>query len=217
MDNQSIIAGAVNKAATLAASSDEQLMLAYAAGDVQAFEVLYGRHERAVFRFIMRLLRGDGAADDLLQETWFSVARAAAGYKPTARFTTWLYTIARSKVIDHFRTARPTESLDAGDDDESPSLAQALAADERGEPLRQLESREDARAFLAALEALPAVQREAFLLQAEAGLSVEQIAEATGVGAETAKSRLRYARAKLRQLLQQGMQATVRLPTGAES
>ncbi|MDE2046962.1 MAG: sigma-70 family RNA polymerase sigma factor [Betaproteobacteria bacterium] len=175
-------------------------MLAYAAGDVSAFERLYTRHARAVHRFIARLLRSDAAADDLLQDTWFAVARNAATYQPSARFTTWLYTIARSRVIDHVRAQRPSVSLDepAGAGDEAPTLGEQLAADARDEPLRRLEGREDARTFLRALDALPDAQREAFLLQAEGDLSVEAIAQATGVGVETARSRLRYARARLR-------------------
>lgn len=191
--------------------SDEALMLAYAGGDPRAFATLYERHERAVYRFILRRvgsLSGSGVADELHQETWFSVARQAPRYQPTARFTTWLYTIARSRIIDHLRRLQtsggPLRSLDAEPadaDGELPALAAGLQADSAQEPLQQLQTREQARAFLAAVDRLPSEQREAFLLQAEAGLSVEDIASATGVGAETAKSRLRYARTKLRQAL----------------
>lgn len=190
-------------------AADESLMLAFAAGEAAAFTRLYDRHAGRVFRFIARSLgaRHAGAADDVLQETWITVARQAPRYLPTARFSTWLFTLARSRVIDHLRRhGRGDElSLDAqtgGDaEGDAPALADCLAADERHEPLRRLEHREQALAFFKALEALPLVQREAFLLQAEAGLSVEEIAAATSVGAETAKSRLRYARAKLREAL----------------
>ncbi|RDI03596.1 RNA polymerase ECF family sigma subunit [Caldimonas thermodepolymerans] len=188
------------------APTDEALMLAYARGDVQAFAQLYERHEGGVFRFIRRCIAhqaGDGVAEELHQDTWFAVARQAAHYQPTARFTTWLYTIARSRVIDHVRRQQGAggamRSLD--EDAEGGSPVQDLPAAEVHEPLRQLETREQARAFLHAVEQLPPEQREAFLLQAEAGLSLEEIAAATGVGAETVKSRLRYARAKLRQAL----------------
>ncbi|MCM5680205.1 RNA polymerase sigma factor [Schlegelella sp. S2-27] len=187
--------------------TDESLMLAYARGDLQAFSQLYERHEGGVYRFILRCVgqqSGSGVVDELHQETWFAVTRQAARYEPSARFTTWLYTIARSRVIDHVRRQRtaggPMRSLDE-DDADGATLADALPADEMHEPLRQLETREQARAFLQAVEQLPADQREAFLLQAEGGLSLEEIAAATGVGSETAKSRLRYARTKLRQAL----------------
>jgi RNA polymerase sigma-70 factor (ECF subfamily) len=191
------------------ADADESLMRAFAAGDAAAFTRLYDRHAKRVFRFIARSLGAHhaSAADDVLQETWITVARQAPRYVPTARFSTWLFTVARSRVIDHLRRqGRGHElSLDAemgdADGDASPTLADCMAADERHEPLHRLEHREQALAFFNALEALPLVQREAFLLQAEAGLSVDEIALATGVGAETAKSRLRYARAKLREAL----------------
>lgn len=185
--------------------SDEDLMLAFGRGEAPAFETLYERHERAVFRFIVRCIgrqAGDGVAEEVFQETWFTVTRQAAGYRPEARFTTWLYTIARSRVVDHVRRTRarggPSASLD---DEANAGLAEALAADERGEPFAMVQNRAQARALMAAVDALPAEQREAFLLQVDADLSLEQIAEATGVGVETAKSRLRYARARLRQAL----------------
>ena len=180
-------------------------MLAYARGEVQAFAQLYDRHEGGVHRFIARCvvaLSGSGVVDELHQETWLVVTRQASRYEPSARFTTWLYTIARHRVIDHVRRLKPTQGpMRSLDDEDEAALADALAADAANEPLRQLETRQRALAFAAAVEQLPTEQREAFLLQAEGGMSLEEIATATGVGMETAKSRLRYARAKLRQAL----------------
>ena len=154
--------------------------------------------------------RHENAADDVLQDTWISVARAAARYVPSARFTTWLFTVARSRVIDHLRREQPAAlSLDAPaagatdplEDTLGATLADHLAADERQEPLAQVQSRRQAEAFLRAIDELPQEQREAFLLQAEGGLSLEEIARACGVGTEPAKRRLRYARARLRERL----------------
>lgn len=186
-------------------ASDATLMRAYAQGDEAAFARLFDRHGRTVLRFIRRSLgpRHDSAADDVLQDTWISVARAADRYQPTARFTTWLFTVARSRVIDHLRREQPAAlSLDApapgGDGTDPAALAEQVAADERQEPLAQVVSRRQAEAFVQAIDELPHEQREAFLLQAEGGLSLEEIASACGVGLETAKSRLRYARARLR-------------------
>lgn len=190
-------------------ASDEALMSAYAAGDEAAFAVLLGRHEAALLRFVRRSLGAvhESAAEDVLQDTWISVARAADRYRAQAdaRFTTWLYTVARSRVIDHLRRQdAPAVSLDdegAAGGDDGERLVDRLAADARDEPLERVTTRRQAQAFMQALDQLPHEQREAFLLQAEAGLSVEEIGAACGVGAETAKSRLRYARAKLRDLL----------------
>ncbi|MEO8390638.1 sigma-70 family RNA polymerase sigma factor [Polaromonas sp.] len=187
-----------------AEESDESLMLRYAGGDIGAFDALYARHELAVWRYLFRSVRVQAVADDLLQDVWFAVARSAAGYTVSARFKTWLFTIAHNRLVDHFRTARQHVSIDAhGDDDEAGSVGDTLAADSGFGPLRQLESREQATALIAAVERLPLEQREAFLLQAEAGMRVEDIAAATGVSFETAKSRLRYARNSLRQQLQE--------------
>lgn len=185
--------------------ADEALMLRYAAGDIAAFDILYGRHELGVWRYLLRSVRVPAVADDLLQDVWFSVARSAAAYEVRARFRTWLFTLAHNRLVDHFRTARNHLSLDEGhgEADGEGRLADTLAADSGFGPLRQLQSREQAAALITAIERLPAQQREAFLLQAEAGMRVEEIAEATGVSFETAKSRLRYARSSLRQWLQE--------------
>ncbi len=198
-------------AAAPAADSDEFLMHAFAGGDAAAFTRLYDRHERATWRFIRHRLgvQHEGAADDVLQETWISVARAAPRYVPTARFTTWLFTVARNRVIDHLRTqANAMPSIDAplsrGDpdaDDDGERWADRVAADAGDGPLARIESRQQAQAFLDALAQLPEPQREAFVLQAEGGLSIDEVASATGVGAETAKTRLRYAKSRLRTLL----------------
>jgi RNA polymerase sigma-70 factor (ECF subfamily) len=166
---------------------DEELMLAYRAGDAGAFETLYKRHRGALYRFILRSMRERGAAEELFQEAWIRVIEARARYAPSARFTTWLYTIAHNLLVDHWRRRGLTlVELDAD---------AALAADN---PARQAEAREALARLMHALEGLPHAQREAFLLHEEAGLTVAEIAAVTGAGEEAAKSRLRYAMAKLK-------------------
>ena len=181
-------------------SSDEALMQSFARGEMNAFEQLYDRHQTGVWRFVFRSVQNQAVADDLVQELWFAVARTAASYAPTAKFRTWLFTMARNRVIDHVRTAKNHASIDAENDD-GESMFSDLAADSRLGPLRQVSSNQQARALLDAIEQLPEDQREAFLMQAEGDMSVEEIATAGGVSFETAKSRLRYARAKLKVLL----------------
>ena len=194
-----------------AATADEQLMRAYAGGDATAFETLYDRHAASVWRYILRSTGDAATADDLAQEVWFSVARQAGQYAPRAsapglplaRFPTWLFTIARHRVVDHLRATRPQASLDApAGDDAGQTLADTLAAPSGFGPVRRIETRQQAAQLLAALDALPPEQREAFLLQAEADMSVADIASTTGVPFETARSRLRYARAALRRTLE---------------
>ncbi|AOW14096.1 RNA polymerase subunit sigma-24 [Hydrogenophaga crassostreae] len=181
--------------------SDGDLLQAYAAGDARAFETLYDRHALPVWRFVQRSAQDSALADELVQDVWFSVVRQASQYQPRARFQTWLFTIAHHRLVDHWRRHKPHASLDAETLDGA-TLADRLAAESGFGPDRQLDSREQAQALLDALADLPNVQREAFLLQAEGGFSLNEIAQTTGVSMETAKSRLRYARARLREALE---------------
>jgi RNA polymerase sigma factor (sigma-70 family) len=193
---------------SLSQETDESLMTRFGRGDAAAFEFLYRRHEMKVFRYLRRNVRSEASANDLMQEVWFAVVRGAANYQPTAKFTTWLFTIAHNRMVDMIRANHRLQSLDSGDvadsggaDSEGPNLLDRLAIDGKLEPLAQVQSQDEAAALLSAVAQLPAEQRSAFLLQAEGELSVEEIADATGSNFETVKSRLRYARAKLRQLL----------------
>jgi len=186
-------------------AADESLMQHYASGDMHAFDALYARHEMGVWRYVFRSVRVQAVADDLLQDVWFALARQAPNYQPTAKFKTWLFTLAHNRLVDYFRTAKQHETLDTDDHSESKNLGigATLAANSGFGPLRRLESKEQALALIEAIEQLPQDQKEAFLMQAEAGLNVQDIANATGVSFETAKSRLRYARSRLRELLKE--------------
>jgi RNA polymerase sigma-70 factor (ECF subfamily) len=179
-------------------ADDADLLRAHCGGDSPAFARLYDRYDRPCFQFIRRML-GSGhadAAEDLHQETWIAVSRGAAGFDPDqASFRAWLFTIARRKVWDHFRRQKVALLASAQDD------AAAMVPDPGPTPLEQVESRELAHQIVSALEALPLEQRCAFVMFAQGGLSLEEIGQATGVAAETAKSRLRYARARLREAL----------------
>ena len=170
---------------------DEELMERYARGDVTAFEVLYRRHELRVWRYLQRETGNRATAQDLMQEVWFAVARDAAHYQPTARFTTWLFTIAHHRVIDSLRQRRREVAIDV----------EELAADPAAGPLPAAEAHDRSRALLAAVNRLPEDQRSALVLQLDSDLPVDAIATVTGCSFETAKSRLRYARTRLRELL----------------
>lgn len=181
---------------------DEVLMQSYAAGQSAAFEQLYSRHKLRMWRYFYRNT-GDGAlADDLAQDLWFAVVDSAASYQVRSKFTTWLFTMAHHRLVDHWRRQRRSISLSA-DTEESLRLADSLFAASGFEPDHQLDRQLMAKALLAALAQLPAEQRACFLMQVEADMSVAEIAQATGVAEETAKSRLRYARAKLRAALEE--------------
>ena len=180
--------------------SDETLMLRYQAGDAAAFDQLYARHRGPLFRFITRQCRVRERAEEIFQDVWMSLIQAAERYRVEAKFRTYLYTLAHNKLMDTFRRNSRAEAslVDAtGADGEVETIDHAGSRTQ--EPQVQAEAREQGTAILRLLEALPAPQREAFLLHEESGMSVEEIAQATGVSFEAAKSRLRYAVAKLRE------------------
>src|SRR5262245_18013380 len=167
---------------------DEELMLAYGHGDAGAFETLYRRHRGALYRFMLRAIKQRSSAEELFQEVWIRVIEARARYAPQAKFTTWLYTIAHNLLTDHWRKKGLT-LVELDEDSHAPAP---------DDPARSAEARQALSRFAAALEALPALQRQAFLLHEEGGLTVAEIAAATGTNEEAAKSRLRYAMTKLK-------------------
>jgi RNA polymerase sigma-70 factor (ECF subfamily) len=177
--------------------TDEALMLAYREGDIAAFEALYGRWRGRLYRYLAH--QAPRLADELFQDVWLRVVRARAGYEATARFSTWLFRIAHNRLMDHYRASGRALVTLYEDPDEDP--AEALPAPASESPPTLLERKELAGRILDALAGLPEPQREAFLLAEEGGMGVAEIAAATGVGRETAKSRLRYALARLRTLL----------------
>ncbi|MEP7329800.1 MAG: RNA polymerase sigma factor [Betaproteobacteria bacterium] len=193
-------ARAMDAAATLPADdSDEALMLAYGAGRAAAFDTLYARHKGGVYRYMLRHCGNAGTADELFQEVWMNAIRARASYVPTAKFTTWLYTLAHHRIVDHWRSSGQARFVSIDDaDDDAGALVDAMAGSVNDEPTTRAATKELRQELDAALRALPPDQRDAFLLQYEAGLSLAEIAELTGVGMETVKSRLRYAVGKLR-------------------
>ena len=176
-------------------------MLAYRDGDAAAFESLYARHRAKLFRYLLRQCGRREAADEMFQEIWMSVIRARSNYEVTAKFTTWLYRIAHNRLVDSYRVAGRQAEFEVdvvdeqGDSPDYPAPA-------KEQPERLVERAQLAGRLVAAIALLPATQREAFLLAAEGGLTVEEIGNATACGFETAKSRLRYAYAGLRRELE---------------
>lgn len=176
----------------VAATTDDSLMLAWAAGEASAFEVLYGRHRGPLFRFLLAQLRDRPLAEELYQDVWQRVIAARATWRPEAAFATWLYRIAHNRLNDHWRAQRhrPPAPLDA-------ELRTAALADPE-HPGSVAEQDEQRQRLQQALDELPDEQREAVLLRLQQELSLEEIGRITGVGRETVKSRLRYALDKLR-------------------
>ncbi len=165
-------------------------MQAYRSGDTGAFETLYRRHKDGLFAFLYRSYPRHAVVEELAQDTWMAVINAAGRYKPEARFRTWLYQIAHNRLVDHWR--RPANKELEFDNMVEPATDHNGKNDyERG----ALNNR-----IMQALVQLSREQQDALLLQ-EQGFSLEDIAEITAVGTETVKSRLRYGRDQLRELL----------------
>jgi RNA polymerase sigma-70 factor (ECF subfamily) len=169
---------------------DSALMLRYRDGDIAAFETLYKRHKDPVYRYLLRLSGHPATAEDVFQEAWGKIIRAREAYRPTAKFTTFLYRVAHNCFIDHLRRNQRHAASAPFDPEVHRDPGETLeTATERSLARERLEK---------ALADLPDEQRDAFLLHEEGGLTVDQIAAVTDCNRETAKSRLRYAVRKLR-------------------
>lgn len=172
---------------------DEVLMLQYRDGDDRAFKELYLRHKGGLFRYLLRQCRGSAVAEELFQDIWMRVIAARLHYGARAKFSTWLYRLARNRMIDYYRRQAVIRTWR----EEHAGNSQDIVA-AGNQPQQQAELDEQMDVLTELIDALPEDQREAFILKEEAGMSVTEIAEVTGVHAETAKSRLRYAVNKLR-------------------
>ena len=170
--------------------SDETLMMAYADGNMEAFELLYSRHRGPLYRYILRQVSDAATANDLFQGSWEKIIKASGSYKPSAPFKAWMYRIAHNHVVDYFRRIRPVSEIPPDQiEAKNPAPEKQFLDEQRSSDLR------------AAVNQLPAEQKDALLLKLEAGLDLQTIADVTGVNRETAKSRLRYAVGKLKKNL----------------
>lgn len=174
--------------------SDEALMAAYAHGNVKAFEQLYRRHKDPLLRFFLRQIESAAKAEELFQETWQSLIKNSLSYRSSAKFTTYLYTIARSRLVDFYRKQGKAdfESLD-NDETSIEPLAEIASQPENQRQVVELKAQ-----LMAALDVLPSGQKEVFLLKFEAGMTVPEIAEVLALNPEAVKSRLRYCVANLK-------------------
>ena len=179
---------------------DSALMLRYRDGDVAAFETLYRRHKDPLFRYLLRMCRQRASAEDIFQEVWGKIIKSRDSYRPTAKFTTFLYHVAHNCFIDHLRrNKRHSDTADIDPDSQPDGADCPETVVERSLARRRLDH---------ALNSLPDEQRDVFLLYEEAGLSLDEIATVTGCKRETAKSRLRYAVQKLRSALDESPEAS---------
>lgn len=173
--------------------TDEGLMQRYAANDNAAFDMLYVRHKGGVYRYFLRQCSHEETAQELFQDVWMKLIRSKRRYQPTAKFSTWLYTLAHHRLVDWYRKQNIRMSVDVELEDPQ---TQPATAD--WQPENELQRQRLVKSLQEAIALLPPEQREVFLLHEEGGFTVVEIAEITGVSKEATKSRYRYAVKKLR-------------------
>ena len=191
------------------AASDNALLADYLSGDYEAFELLYSRHKGGVYRYLLRQLHQQQLVEDIFQEVWSKVIMQASSFQANASFTTWLYTIARHKIIDHIRHIKVVDKVIEPSQKQantcsslSESAQDTLTTQTEGQnttaPDTLHEQGEQANAIEYCLKKLPNHQLDCFLLREESGLSAREIALVVNAGTEATKSRLRSAYRLLR-------------------
>jgi RNA polymerase sigma-70 factor (ECF subfamily) len=185
--------------------TDESLMILFQSGDRAAFTVLVRRHQGPLFNFALRYLRSSPVAEEVVQDAFVRVVQNAAEFKHEARFSTWLYTIARNLCIDQTRkrSLRRHPSLDEpkkAEEGDGPTLGEQTA-DGQASVERAVVSLEIRERVASAIDALPEEQREVFLMREVSNLPFKEIAEIVGASENTVKSRMRYALERLQEAL----------------
>ena len=185
--------------------SDEALMLRYRDGDVRAFELLLGRHRRPIYNYILRFVGTPAQAEDLLQETFLRVIRGASTYEKQAKFTPWLYTIARTLCVaaDRRGKLRRAASLEAPLRSDGDGTLLDVLADPQPGVDRRVIGKQMGERIEAAIRGLVDEQREGFIMREILDLPFREIAEIVGCPENTVKSRMRYALEKLRESLEE--------------
>ncbi len=175
-------------------TSDEVLVERIANGDRLAMQVLFARHRVPTYRFVLRIVRNEAAAEDLLSEVFLDVWRQAGKFEGRSSVTTWLLSIARFKALSQLRR-KPDSELDEDATD--------AIEDQADDPEIALAKKDKAAAMRACLAKLSADHREIIDLVYYHEKSVEEVAEIVGIPAATVKTRMFYARKKLSELLKE--------------
>jgi RNA polymerase sigma-70 factor (ECF subfamily) len=182
--------------------TDETLMLAYVNGQASAFDSLYQRHKQVIFHFYVKQGLSLAIAEELCHDTWLKIINAREKYQPQALFKTYLFTIARNTLIDHYKK-KSTQNEDNYDQNCEDNINDDLTAKIATSRLCEQQQKEQLYVALSLnIAALPIAQREVFLLKQESGFSLEQIAQITAQHQEKVKSSWRYALQRLRKGLQ---------------
>lgn len=181
----------------LSQQNDEQLMLAFASSDHQAFEILYQRHKGSLYRYFLRSCDTQSTAQELFQELWLKIIKNKNKYSTDYKFTTWAYRMARNQLIDWYRKNHNTKALFDSAENNIEAVDLSLP-----EPENEFERKKMAKSLKFEIGKLPSKQREVFLLHHEAGFTIQQISEIIDSSKEAVKSQYRYAIQKLRLALE---------------
>lgn len=186
--------------------SDEELMLACQSGNEAALEALYQRHYRPIFLYIARMIGSKEMAEDLTQETFIRIYVKKTSWKPQAKFTAWLYRIARNLCIDEKRrywnrNVHAESSMSSGGEDNDIPYLDRIE-DQNGDARTALETKMNEEVIKQAINELSEEQREVIVLNKYQGLSYGEIAEILGASAESIKQRAYRAHLKLRTILE---------------
>ena len=175
-------------------TSDEVLIARIAGGDRLAMQVLFARHHVRVYRFVLRLVRNEATAEDLISDVFLDVWRQAGKFEGRSAVSTWMLSIARFKALSALRR-RPEQELD----DETAEQIE----DQSDDPEVALAKKDKAAVLRQALSKLSAEHREIVDLVYYHEKSVEEVAEIVGIPEATVKTRMFYARKKLSELLKE--------------
>lgn len=183
-------------------------MMLYQQGETGAFDILYMRHHTGVYSYVMHWVKDPSVAEELLQDIFLKVIRSSKRYKPTAKFRTWLYQIARNQCIDHLRKAkhRKTVTLNPGDDNGEGNPIEERIASDSPDQEHEVYKKRIRELLKEGIGTLPQEQRDVLLLREDAELAFNDIAEILDCPVNTVKSRMRYALQHLnRFFVQQGV------------
>ncbi len=179
--------------------SDATLLQAYLDGSSAAFEKLMDRHRQVLFNWLLGMTINRADAEDLYQEVWLRVIKNADRFNDIS-FKAWLWRIARNLLIDFRRKRKPDVSLDAVSSEDATPLVELLVATTHG-PSKVVELDDLTVRVMCAVEQLPAMQREVFLMRTEAEMSFKEIAETLDIPLNTALGRMHDAIGKLKRVL----------------
>ena len=181
--------------------TDDQLMRSYAKGNMNAFEILYGRYKTRLFSYMARNCHDRDRVEELYQDVWLRVITSASRYKAEGRFRSWLFTLAHNRLVDFYKSG--DNRIIREELDEGTAAGAGMPSDESRCPVEKaLESEEMLAKIEILVNRLPLEQKMAFILREDSGFAISEIAEIQGISYEAAKSRLRYAYQKLREGLE---------------